>query len=120
MDRAVTALIEDIYQRGLDRKVLLVVWGEFGRTPRMNKDAGRDHWADVQSVLISGGGYRTGQVIGSSTSKGEVPKDRPLWPYDVVATIYHHLGIDTERTFTNHAGRPIPVLAKGSVIRELL
>ncbi len=120
MDRAVTALIEDIYQRGLDRKVLVVVWGEFGRTPRINKDAGRDHWADVQSVLISGGGYRMGQVIGSSTAKGEVPKDRPLWPYDVVATMYHHLGIDTERSFTNHAGRPIPVLAKGSVIRELL
>jgi hypothetical protein len=120
MDRAVTALIQDLHQRRLDKKVLLVVWGEFGRTPRINQGAGRDHWADVQSVLIAGGGYRMGQVIGSSTAKGEVPKDRPLWPYDVVATIYHHLGIETELAFNNHAGRPIPVLSKGAVIRELL
>ena len=120
MDHAVTALVEDLYERGLDKRVLLVVWGEFGRTPRINKDAGRDHWADVQSVLIAGGGYRMGQVIGSSTANGEVPKDRPLMPYDVVATIYHHLGIDTELTFPNHAGRPIPILSKGGVIAELV
>jgi len=120
MDRAVTALVEDLFQRGLDKKVLLVVWGEFGRTPRINANAGRDHWADVQSVLIAGGGFRVGQVIGSSTSKGEIPKDRPLWPYDVVGTIYRHLGIDTEQTFVNTVGRPIAVLAQGRVIRELL
>lgn len=120
MDQAVTALIEDLHERGLDRKVLVVVWGEFGRTPRINPKGGRDHWADVQSVLLAGGGYRMGQVIGSSSANGEVPKDRPLWPYDVVGTIYHHLGIDTEQTFPNHAGRPIPILGKGGVIRELL
>jgi hypothetical protein len=120
MDQAVTALIEDLYQRGLERRVLLVVWGEFGRTPRINDQAGRDHWADVQSVLIAGGGLRMGQVIGSSTAKGEVPHDRPLWPYDVVATMYRHLGIDPALTFPNHAGRPIAVLEKGEPIRELL
>ena len=120
MDCAVTALIEDLHERGLDKKVLLVVWGEFGRTPRINKDAGRDHWGDLQSVLVSGGGFRCGQVIGSSTSKGEIPKDRRLWPYDMLATMYHHLGIDVHREFHNLAGRPIPILARGTPIRELL
>ena len=120
MDCAVTALIEDLHQRGLDKKVLLVVWGEFGRTPRINKDAGRDHWGDLQSVLVSGGGFQAGQVIGASTSKGEIPKDRRLWPYDMLATMYHHLGIDVHREFDNLAGRPIPILARGTPIRELL
>lgn len=120
MDGAVSALILDLHERGLDRDVLVVVWGEFGRTPRINQDGGRDHWADVQSVLVAGGGFRMGQVIGSSNANGEVPKDRPLWPYDVGGTIYHHLGIDTHQTFANHAGRPMPVLATGGVIRELL
>ena len=119
-DRVVTTLIEDLHDRGPDKKVLLVVWGEFGRTPRINKDAGRDHGEDLQSVLVSGGGFRTGQVIGSSTSKGEIPKDRRLWPYDMLATMYHHLGIDVHREFHNLAGRPIPILARGTPIRELL
>ena len=120
MDRAVTALIEDLYERGLDKKVLLVVWGEFGRTPRINEFGGRDHWGALQSVLVAGGGFRCGQVIGASTAKGEVPQDRRLWPYDMVATMYHHLGINTQQTFKNLAGRPIPVLAEGEPIRELL
>ena len=120
MDQAVTTLIQDIHERGLNRKVLVVVWGEFGRTPKINKDGGRDHWADVQSVMISGGDYRHGQVIGSSTAKGEVPKDRPMWPYDVVATMYHHLGIDPHQTPLTPTGRSTPLLEKGEVIRELL
>ncbi|MBI1918749.1 MAG: DUF1501 domain-containing protein [Planctomycetes bacterium] len=120
MDRAVTALIEDLQQRGLDRRVLVVVWGEFGRTPRINKDAGRDHWSGVQSVLLAGGGFRMGQVVGSSTRNGEVPRDRPLGPEDVVATLYHHLGIPPCLSFPDPVGRPVPVLDTGEVIRELL
>ena len=120
MDRAVTALIEDLFERGLDKKVLLVVWGEFGRTPGMNNRGGRDHWGSLQSVLVAGGGTRGGQVIGASTAKGEVPHDRHLWPYDMLATMYHHLGINTEQSFHNLAGRPIPILAQGERIRELL
>ncbi len=120
MDQAVTTLIQDLHERGLNRKVLLVVWGEFGRTPKINKNAGRDHWANVQSVMLAGGAYRHGQVIGSSTAKGEVPKDRPLWPYDVVATMYHHLGIDPHQTPLTPTGRSKPLLEKGDVIRELL
>ena len=120
MDQAVTTLIQDLQERGLARKVLVVVWGEFGRTPTINKDAGRDHWAGVQSMMLAGGNYRHGQVIGSSQSNGDVPKDRPLWPYDVVATMYHHLGIDPRQTPLTPAGRAKPLLEKGAVIRELL
>ena len=120
MDQAVTTLIQDLHERGLNKRVLVVVWGEFGRTPKINKDAGRDHWADVQSVMLACGNYHHGQVIGSSTSQGERPKDRPLWPYDVVATMYHHLGIDPHLTPETPAGRSTPLLEKGEVIRELL
>ncbi len=120
MDTAIPALIEDLYQRGLDKRVLLLVWGEFGRTPRINKNAGRDHWGSVMSVLLSGGGLRMGQVIGSSTAKGEVPKDRPLRPWDVLATMYRHLGIDRSRQFLDRAGRPLTILEQGEIIRELV
>ena len=120
MDSAISALVEELYSRGLDKKVLLIVWGEFGRTPKINKSSGRDHWGPVMSVLLSGGGLRVGQVIGSSTSKGEVPKDRPLSPYDVLATMYRHLGIDPRMTFLDHAGRPLRLLDDGEAISELL
>lgn len=126
-DRAVTALIEDVYARGLDEDVMIVVTGEFGRTPRGNirkgnrsgKDNwGRDHWANAMSILISGGGKRMGQVIGATNSKGEHPVQRQLTPQDVHATIYQHLGIDHQQTFDDPAGRPIH-LAYGEPIDEL-
>ena len=120
MDRAVTTLIQDLHERGLNKKVLVVIWGEFGRTPKFNKNAGRDHWAPVQSVAFACGNYNHGQVIGSSDKNGGHPKDRPLWPYDVVATIYHHLGIDPRHTPETAAGRTKPLLDKGAVIPELL
>jgi len=122
-DRAVTALIEDLYNRGLDRKVLLIVTGEFGRTPRIsyaNDRPGRDHWPMAMSVLVSGGGFRMGQVIGSTTSKGERPKDRPMTPNDLWATMFQHLGIDYAHTsFLDHSGRPMPILPYGAPITEL-
>ncbi len=120
MDSAICSLIEDLYQRGLDRQVMVIVWGEFGRTPQINASAGRDHWGQVMSVLLTGGGLRMGQVIGSSNARGEVPKDRPITPYDVLATMYRHLGIDPRTTFTDHAGRPQPLLNEGTVITELV
>ena len=122
MDQALAALVEDVYDRGLDKKVLVVACGEFGRTPRVgtaNGCLGRDHWPDAMSALLAGGGLRTGQVVGSTTAKGEHPKDRPLTPRDLLATVYRHLGIDPRREFKDHAGRPIPVLADGEPIREL-
>jgi hypothetical protein len=122
-DQAVTALVEDLYARGLDRKVMLIVTGEFGRTPRItyaNGRPGRDHWPSAMSLLVCGGGMRTGQVIGSTNSKGEHPKDRPLTPNDLWATVYRHLGIDPDHAFPDHSGRPMPILPFGAPISELL
>ncbi len=120
LDSMVSTLIEDIYDRGLDRDVLLVVWGEFGRTPIINKRAGRDHWPQVGSLILAGGGIRVGQVIGASDKIGGEPADRPLRPQDVLATIYHHLGIDPASHLHTFDGRPIPILSDGQVISELL
>jgi hypothetical protein len=124
LDQAVTALMEDLYARGLDKKVLLIVAGEFGRTPRISYAEGRpgrDHWPQAMSVLLSGGGLKTGQVVGSTTAKGEHPKDRPLTPNDLWATMFQHLGIDYEHTsFLDHRGRPMPILSDGEPIAELL
>lgn len=128
-DQAVTALVEDIYNRGLDKKVLVVVTGEFGRTPRISNQVGtqtgvmqpgRDHWPGAMSVLVCGGGMRTGQVVGSTNAKGEAPKDRPLSPNDLWATVYRHLGIDYEHAFPDLSGRPMPILPHGEPIRELI
>ena len=119
-DQALAALITDLYERGLHRKVLLVVWGEFGRTPRVNVTGGRDHWGSLMSILVAGGGARMGQVIGSSDDKGEVPANRPVSPTDVLATIYRHLGIDAARQMINASGRPVPLLPDGRVIEELV
>ncbi|MSU77934.1 MAG: DUF1501 domain-containing protein [Gemmataceae bacterium] len=120
-DHVVTTLIDDLFERGLAEKVLLIVTGEFGRTPRlerMNGRIGRDHWPSAMSILVSGGGMRMGQVIGATTRNGERPRERPLDPHDILATIYHHLGIDHTYQHTDPTGRPIP-LARGEVIREL-
>jgi uncharacterized protein (DUF1501 family) len=120
LDRMLSALITDLYERGLDRKVLLVVWGEFGRTPRVNKTGGRDHWGSLMSILMSGGGLKVGQVIGESTPKGEVPRTRPVSPEEVLATMYRHLGIDPSWHTVTNAGRPHPVLPGGKPIEELI
>jgi uncharacterized protein (DUF1501 family) len=117
-DTAVTALIADLAARGLDRKVVVLAWGEFGRTPRLNR-GGRDHWPSSMSVLWVGGGARMGQVIGSTNARGERPQDRPLHPNDVLASLYRHLGIDHHRTFLNPQGRPMPILPGGAPIAAL-
>jgi hypothetical protein len=123
MDQALSALIDDIYCRGLDRRVLLVAVGEFGRTPRLshaNGCLGRDHWPQAQSALVSGGGLRTGQVVGATNSKAEYPAERPLRPQDLLATIYRHLGIDPRTEFLDASGRPHALLKSGEIIRELV
>lgn len=123
LDQALAALIEDLYERGLDRKVLLVAMGEFGRTPRLTRGngcLGRDHWPDAMCALVSGGGLRMGQVIGATNARGEHPKERPLTPRDLLATMYHHLGIDHRHEFKDFGGRPIPILGDGEPIRELV
>ena len=107
LDQGVTALVEDLHQRGLDKDVSVVVWGEFGRTPKINKNAGRDHWPRVSCALLACGGMRTGQVIGSTTRLGEDAKDRPVHFQDVHATLYHQLGLNPATTTTRDlTGRP--------------
>ncbi len=109
-DQGISALVEDLCDRGLDRTTTLVVWGEFGRTPRINKDAGRDHWSRVNSAILAGGGMRTGQVIGSTDSAAALAKDQPIHYRDVLATVYHNLGIDPHAMVQDIAGRPAAIL----------
>src|SRR5262245_28576928 len=123
-DQAVATLIDDVFTRGLDQRILIVVMGEFGRTPRLrtgppDNSIGRDHWPDAYSALVSGGGLRMGQVIGATNARGEYPTSAPVTPQDLLATIYRHLGIDPEHTFTDATGRPVPILAHGRPIRQL-
>jgi hypothetical protein len=123
MDQAVSALVEDIYDRGLDRKILFVAMGEFGRTPRLARGGGviaRDHWPQAQSVFLAGGGLRTGQAVGATNSRGEYPAERPLTPKDVLATIYHHLGVPFRRGLEDYSGRPVAILGEGEPVRELV
>ena len=123
MDQALSALIEDIYQRNLDKRIMVVVMGEFGRTPRLSHNShgtGRNHWPQAYSVLFSGGGLRTGQVVGATNSKGEYPAHRPYTPEDILATVYQHLGIDPRAHLTDYSGRPIQLLSHGKPIPELL
>jgi hypothetical protein len=109
-DRGISALVEDIYARGLDQDVTVVVWGEFGRTPKINKDAGRDHWARVNSALLAGGGMKVGQVIGTTDKIGGTAASHPIHYHDVLATVYHNLGIDPNGFVEDKAGRPIMIL----------
>ncbi len=126
VDRAVSALVEDLQWRGLLDRVLVVVMGEFGRTPRLNKGQpgipipGRDHWGSAISVLLAGGGLKLGQVVGSTNARAEHPVDRPMKPADILATVYHGLGIDTKLSFKDHTGRPHPILDEGEPIKEVV
>jgi uncharacterized protein (DUF1501 family) len=123
LDQALSALIEDVYDRGLDERVMILALGEFGRTPRLSRNngcGGRDHWPDAMTALVSGGGLRTGRVVGATSAKGEYPKERPLTPQDLLATVYHHLGIDPRQEFKDRSGRPVPILGAGEPIAELI
>jgi hypothetical protein len=121
LDRAIAALVDDLIQRGLFETTLIVAMGEFGRTPRMNASAGRDHWGNTFSVLFAGGGFRMGQVIGRSGPRGEEVADRPVSPQDVAATVYHHLGIDSANvSFPDQQGRGLFLVESGKPIHELI
>jgi hypothetical protein len=120
VDRGIANLIQDLHDRGMQDDVVTIMWGEFGRTPKVNNNAGRDHWAPVMSALIAGGGLRMGQAVGASTAKGERPKDNPLSVQRVLSTIYHVLGIDPSLTFTNGSGRPMYILDDREPVKELL
>ena len=120
LDHAVATFISDIAARGLTENILLVISGEFGRTPRINRNSGRDHWAPLSTLALSGGNFRMGQVIGESMSKADIPKTNPIRPQDLMATIFQHLGLDPKSQFVNQAGRPVFVLEQGQTISELV
>lgn len=121
LDRGVANLVQDLHDRGMDRDTVVVVWGEFGRTPRVNNNmGGRDHWAPVMSAMVAGGGLRMGQAIGSSSARGEYPRDRRYTASQVLSTLYRAMGIDTSMTFPNNTGRPMYVLDDREPVAELL
>ena len=121
LDNALASLIEDLHMRGMDKDVSVVVWGEFGRTPKINNaEGGRDHWPPVSFALLSGGGMKGGQVIGQTNRLAEVPKDRPVTFQSVFSTLYHNLGIDPATTIPNLAGRPMYLLDDREPVRELI
>lgn len=119
-DRAVTALVKDLHDRGRNEDVLVMSFGEFGRTPRINAGAGRDHWPGAASILYAGGGLKMGQVVGSTNEKAEYPTSQAASVGCVLSTMYHVLGIDYRHVFHDHARRPLPVLNEGEPIRDLV
>ncbi|MBY0524079.1 MAG: DUF1501 domain-containing protein [Gemmataceae bacterium] len=119
LDRSIHALVTDLHERGLEKEVMVLVWGEFGRTPRISQ-GGRDHWPDLGYALFAGGGLKTGQVVGESDSQAARPKNRPLHAQNVLGTIYHHFGINPKQTVNDFSGRPQYLLEDGDPISELV
>src|SRR5262249_45695920 len=120
LDRSVSALLEDLSQRGLLETTLVLVTGDMGRTPRVNAKAGRDHWPQCGFSLLAGAGVRSGYVHGTSDKQGAYPRDHPVSPGDLVATVYQLRGVDPERTVTDLTGRPIGIAHGGQAIRAIL
>jgi uncharacterized protein (DUF1501 family) len=120
VDRALFALINDLAQRGMLDDTLVIMMGEFGRSPVINKEAGRDHWTAVMSLLLSGGGFQHGRVIGSTDSQGGAIASQPIRPQDLAATTFRHLGIDLGSHWVNNQGRPIPIVAEGGQPLQML
>ena len=119
LDQGIHALVSDLHQRGLGKDVAVVVWGEFGRTPRVNKDAGRDHWGPAASLLFAGAGARGGLLLGQTDRIGAYATRRPVAPADVACTIYDAVGVDPHRWLMHPEGRPIEILDGGEPVREL-
>jgi uncharacterized protein (DUF1501 family) len=121
VDRGVANLIQDLHDRGMDRDVVVVMWGEFGRTPRINNsDGGRDHWSPAMSALVAGGGLKMGQAVGATSARGEYPRDRRYTVQQVLSTLYRAVGVDPARTFPNGSGRPMHLLEDREPVRELV
>jgi uncharacterized protein (DUF1501 family) len=120
LDHAVSTFLADVHARGLEKKILLVITGEFGRTPKVNQGAGRDHWAPLSTLALAGGGLRMGQVVGESAPKADVPRSTPVTPQDLMATVFHVLGIDPAVQFVDNFGRPKSMIENGRPIKELV
>ncbi|MBL8866071.1 MAG: DUF1501 domain-containing protein [Gemmataceae bacterium] len=120
VDAAIANLIQDLHDRGMQDDVVTVMWGEFGRTPKVNSSAGRDHWSPAMSALVAGGGLRMGQAVGETNAKGERPKDRPYTVPNLMGTLYRAIGIDPAMTFPNGSGRPMYILDDRDPVKELV
>lgn len=120
VDRAVSAFVDDVHQRGLSKNILLVVTGEFGRTPKINKNRGRDHWAPLSTLALAGGGLKMGQTVGQSDDKVYRPKSNPVTPQDLMATVFHVLGMHQKLQFTSQGGRPVYMIEGGNPIPALI
>ena len=120
VDRAVSAFVRDTTERGIDQDILLVITGEFGRTPRINGGAGRDHWAPLSTLALAGGGLKMGQVVGESNSRAEVPKTTPITPQNLMATVFHVLGMPQDLHYKDQSGRPVPMIDGSKPIAELM
>jgi hypothetical protein len=121
VDRGIANLIQDLHDRGMESDVVTVMWGEFGRTPKINgNDGGRDHWGPVMSAMVAGGGLKMGQAVGVTSARGEYAKDRRVTASQVLSTLYHAMGIDPSQTFPNGSGRPMYILDDREPISELI
>ncbi len=120
LDRGFHALLTDLHERGLEKDVAVVLWGEFGRAPRISRGDGRDHWPEAGAAVLAGGGFRVGQVIGETDAHGGQSKGRPYTPGNIMANLYRHLGIDPATTILDHNQRPMSVLDDREIVRELV
>ena len=119
VDKAMSALVEDLVQRGMYKDTAIIWMGEFGRTPRINGNAGRDHWARSWSVVVGGGGFKGGQVVGETNADGTEVETEPYTSQDLMASVCKSVGISLETTFTSRNGRPMKIANSGKVIKEL-
>ncbi|MEY4190822.1 MAG: hypothetical protein RIR17_1558 [Planctomycetota bacterium] len=121
LDKGIANLIQDLHDRGMEDDVVTVVWGEFGRTPKINgNDGGRDHWSPAMSALVAGGGLKMGQAIGATSARGEYPIDKKYQVPQLLSAIYHALGIDPAMTFPDNSGRPMYILDERNPVAELI
>jgi uncharacterized protein (DUF1501 family) len=120
LDHAVSAFLQDLHNRGLQNDILLVITGDFGRSPRIDRNGGRGHWPALSTLALAGGGLRMGQVVGESSPRAETPRSNRITPVDLMATMFHVLGISEDLHITNGTGRPIPMIRGGRPIRDLV
>jgi len=120
LDQGLSALVSDLYDRGLQNDVAVVMWGEFGRAPRVSRGDGRDHWPEAGAAVLAGGGFKVGQVIGETDRQGARSTCKPYTPSNILATLYRHLGIDPTATIPNYDGRPMHILDDREIVRELI
>jgi uncharacterized protein (DUF1501 family) len=120
LDRGFHALVTDLHERGLEKDVAVVLWGEFGRAPRISRGDGRDHWPEAGAAVLAGGGFKVGQAIGETDSQGGRNKSKPYTPSNVMANLYRHLGIDPAITIPDHSRRPMYLLDDRELVRELV